>query len=236
MTLRLPTALLLLIAPAALAADHMDGPAATADPAADITDLYAWTSADGTKLNLVLDIFPAATTSARFSNAVQYVFHTSSLSAFGSAAGSTQDIVCTFDAAQKVSCWAGDEYVSGDAGNPAGLASGSGKLRVFAGLRDDPFFFNLHGFKHAVADVKATVAANGLPAPDAAGCYNLGNPGTSGTIASVLVKDLTHDTDGSSPAADSFAGGNVLAIVLQVDLSIVNQGGPVVGVWASTNK
>ena len=84
--------------------------------------------------------------------------------------------------------------------------------------------------------MKATVAANGLPAPDAAGCYNLGNPGTSGTIASVLVKDLTHDTDGSSPAADSFAGGNVLAIVLQVDLSIVNQGGPVVGVWASTNK
>ncbi|TMA23646.1 MAG: DUF4331 domain-containing protein, partial [Deltaproteobacteria bacterium] len=73
------------------------------------------------------------------------MFHTSSLSAFGSAAGSTQDIVCTFDAAQKLSCWAGNEYVSGDASNPAGLASGSGKLRVFAGLRDDPFFFNLHG-------------------------------------------------------------------------------------------
>ena len=77
-----------------------------------------------------------------------------------------------------------------------------------------------------MADVKATAAANGLPTPDAAGCYNLGNPNTSGTIASVLVRDLTHDTDGTSPAADTFAGGNVLALALQVDLSIVNQGGP----------
>ena len=85
MTRRLPAALLLLIAPIALAADHMDGPAATADPAADITDLFAWTSTDGARLNLVLDVFPGATSTAKFSNAVQYVFHTTSHSAFGAA-------------------------------------------------------------------------------------------------------------------------------------------------------
>ena len=40
----------------ALASDHLDTPTVTADPAADIGDLYAWTSADGQRLNLVLDI------------------------------------------------------------------------------------------------------------------------------------------------------------------------------------
>src|SRR5712691_11179002 len=101
-----------LLAPVALAADHTDGPAASADPAADITDVFAWTSSDGTKLNLVMDVFPAATSAAKFSNAVQYVFHTSSHSAFCQAAAATEDIVCTFDTAQKISCWAGSEYLT----------------------------------------------------------------------------------------------------------------------------
>ena len=231
-----PALLLLLTAPIALAADHLDGPAASADPTADITDVFAWTSPDGKSLNLVMDVFPAATTASKFSNTVQYVFHTSSRPGFGKPVGGTEDIVCTFDAAQNVSCWAGSEYVNGNASGTTGIASGNGKLKVFTGLRDDPFFFNLDGFKHAVADTKATASAGKLPTPDAAGCYNLGNPGTPGTIASVLVNDLTHATDGSSPAVDHFKGLNVLAIVLQVDLSIVNKGGPVVGVWASTNR
>ena len=236
MTRKIPALLILLAAPIALAADHTDGPAASADPTADITDVFAWTSADGKSLNLVMDVFPAATAASKFSNTVQYVFHTTSHASFGAAAGASENIICTFDAAQKVSCWAGSEYVNGDASVASGIASGSGKLKVYTGLRDDPFFFNLDGFKHAAADVKATAAAGGLPAPDAAGCYNLGNPGTSGTIASVIVKDLTHATDGTSAAVDHFSGLNVLAIVLQVDLSVVNKGGPVVGVWASTNR
>ena len=229
-----PALLLLLTAPVALAADHLDGPAASADPTSDITDVFAWTSPDGKSLNLVMDVFPAATAASKFSNTVQYVFHTSSHPAFGMTSGGTEDIVCTFDAAQKVSCWAGSEYVNGDASSTSGIASG--KLRVYTGLRDDPFFFNLDGFKHAVSDVKATAAAGKLPTPDAAGCYNLGDPGSSSSIASVVVKDLTHAADGTSPAVDHFKGLNVLAIVLQVDLSVVNKGGPVVGVWASTNR
>src|SRR5438128_7042875 len=96
-----------LLAPMTLAADHADGPSATADPAADITDVFAWTTSDGTRLNLIMDLFPAANGAARFSNAVQYVFHTQSHSAFGQAAAASEDIVCTFDTAQRVSCWAG---------------------------------------------------------------------------------------------------------------------------------
>ena len=232
-------ALAALAAPlSARAADHTDGPAATADPSADITDLFAWTSTDGTRLNLVMDLFPAATTSARFSNAVQCVFHTQSHPAFGKAAGANEDILCTFDSGspQRVSCWAGDEDLHGDASSTGGIASASGKLRVFAGLRDDPFFFNLDGFKHVAATVHGAATSGGLPAPDSAGCYDLGDPAASGTTANTLVQFLTHAADGTSPAVNHFHGLNVLELAVQVDLAIVNQGGPVVSVWASTNR
>ena len=222
------------------AADHQDGPRATgstpADAAADITDVFAWTSPDGTKLNLVLDVFPVASQGAKFSDAVQYVFHTQSRPAFGTPAGATEDIVCTFDTAQRVSCWAGDEYVTGDGSNTAGIASQSGRLRVFAGLRDDPFFFNLDGFKHVAATVKQAAAAGALPPPDPAGCYDLGDPNSPGTTANTLVNDLMSNATGSQPAVDHFKGLNVLALVVQVDRAIVNRGGPIVSVWASTNR
>jgi hypothetical protein len=234
MSRRLPVALILFVAPALFAADHADGPAASADPAADITDIFAWTAPDGQHLNLVMDVFPSATATSKFSNAAQYVFHTASSAAFGQAATSTEDIVCTFDATQKISCWAGSEYLNGDASSTAGIASASGKLRAFAGLRDDPFFFNLDGFKDAVADVQASAAT--LPPPDAAGCFDLGDPGTTGTAAHALVADLTHTAHGTAAPVDHFVGTNVLAIVLQVDLSVVNKGGSVVSVWGSTNR
>jgi hypothetical protein len=228
MVRKFPLVLALLLSPALYAADHLDGPGVLTDPAADITDVFAWTAADGQHLNLVMDVFPVATTTSKFSNTVQYVFHTSSMTAFGTAASSTEDIVCTFDAAQTISCWAGSEYVTGNANVQAGIASTSGKLRVFAGLRDDPFFFNLNGFKDGVAAVKQ--AASSLTF-DAAGC-----PALSASQSAALVNLLTHTSGGSAPAVDFFSGFNVLAIVLQVDLSIVNKGGPVVSVWGSTNR
>jgi len=228
MVRKFPVVLALLLSPALYAADHLDGPGVLTDPAADITDVFAWTAADGQHLNLVMDVFPAASATAKFSNTVQYVFHTSSTTAFGAAATSTEDIVCTFDASQVISCWAGTEYVNGNANVAAGIASTSGKLRVFAGLRDDPFFFNLGGFKDTVSAVKQ--AAPSLTF-DAAGC-----PAINASTSAALVNLLTHTQNGSAPAVDFFSGFNVLAIVLQVDLSIVNKGGPVVSVWGSTNR
>ena len=64
-------AVALFAAPLALAADHQDGPAATADPAADITDIFAWMSSDASKVNLVMDVFPFATGTPLFSNTIQ---------------------------------------------------------------------------------------------------------------------------------------------------------------------
>ena len=219
-------AVALSAAPLARAADHQDGPAATADPAADITDVFAWMSPDATKVNLVMDVYPAATTTSQFSNAVQYVFHTSSRPSFGVAAASSVNVICTFDPSQNISCWAGTEYVTGNASSTSGLTSADGKMTVFAGLRDDPFFFNLDGFKATVADVTAAKAS--LPF-DSNGCPEL----TSATSAA-LVAQLQSAADGG-PAQDHFLDLNVLAIVVQLDKSILTAGGPLVSVWAATH-
>jgi hypothetical protein len=72
MSRRFAVSLILSLASLPLsAADHADGPAATADPSADITDVFAWTSADGKSLNLVMGTSPFATTASKFSNTVQ---------------------------------------------------------------------------------------------------------------------------------------------------------------------
>ncbi len=226
---------LLATSQSARAADHLDGPAASADPSADVTDLFAWTDADGTHVNLVLNVFPAATTSSKFSNNVQYVIHTQSRAAFAIPAGtprSTLDIICTFNAAQAISCWAGSEYVTGDASASAGITSSSRKLKVFAGLRDDPFFFNLDGFKATAAAVrgaKASLVANNKF--DAAGCPAL-DPGTATTLVNQLKT-----ASGGGPPQDHFNGLNVLSIVVQVDKSLLNSGNnTLLSVWASTHR
>src|SRR5262245_33565352 len=104
------------------AADHADGPRASADPAADITDVFAWTSPDATTLNLVMDVVRNATTASRFSDGVQYVFHTTGLPSFGARPVREVDITCVFSKEQKIRCGVrgeGEEDlgVEGDAGD-----------------------------------------------------------------------------------------------------------------------
>jgi len=212
------------------AADHKDGPAATADPSADITDVYAWMSSDKTKVNLVMDVYPNAPAAAMFSDQVLYAFHLNSAATFGGTATETK-IICGFDTAQKITCWVGGtETVTGDASATTGISSTSGKTKVFAGLRDDPFFFNLTGFKATAADViAAATAPGGLPS-DTAGC-----PMLDSTTAGTLVDQLKHGPNGADPGND-FAGQNVQSIVIQVDTAMVTPGGKFLGIWASTHK
>lgn len=218
--------LLLSSAAAATAADHADGPATTSNPDGDITDVYAWVDPGGGKLNLILNWFPDAPGAALLSDAVLFAFHVDSMPMFGGSSTRT-DIICGFDADERISCWAGEEYVSGDASDAAGIASTSGRLRVFAGDRNDPFFFNLNGF---VATVEAVKAAAGSLTFDEAGC-----PAVDANTSNALVTQLQSDSDGS-PGTDTFAGMNVQSIVVQVDLPLVNAGGPILGVWASTHQ
>jgi hypothetical protein len=210
------------------AADHADGPRASADPSADITDVFAWVSPNAARLNLVMDLVRNATPASRFSDSVQYVFHTTSRARFGATPSDEVDIVCTFNPAQKIRCQAGGELVvAGDASGVNGIASANGKLRVFAGLRDDPFFFNLAGFRATARTVAG--AASSLTF-DAAGC-----PALDAATSAALVSQL-RSAPGGGPPVDNFARFNVLAIVLSLDKSVVTKGGPIVTVWGSTNR
>ncbi len=138
--------------------DHASGPRAFADPVVDITDMFAFPSPErpGT-LVLVLDAFPFAGISALFSNAVEYRFRirpaTIARSESGvqfspdekeyrvacrfgvpatSAGGSpVQEGTCTTSTGQTLRFTVNDER-----------GAESDGLRVFAGVRMDPFFFD----------------------------------------------------------------------------------------------
>ncbi len=210
------------------AADHIDSPRASADPAADITDVFTWMTADASRVIIAIDLTRNATTDSKFSDAVVYATRTRSSASFGGAAAGQIDVLCTFDADQQVQCWVGDDaYVSGDASGAQGITSSDGKLRVFTGLRQDPFFFNLAGFRETARIV--TGAAGGLTF-DPAGC-----PALDEATATALVTQL-QSAPGGGPAPDSFAGFNVIAIVLEVDKSLLTPGGPILAVESSTTQ
>src|SRR5687768_3256944 len=184
---------LALFPAAALAADHGDSPSLAGDPASDIADLFAWTSVDGTRLNLVMT-FPAAA----FSDQTQYVFHVGS----GPTLGVTTDelsVLCRFDSAQAIECWAGDEddYVKGDASNAEGLDGVNDRFTVFAALRNDPCFFNINGFI-AVLDAATAGVDNGSIDLDVALC-----PVLDSTTFAALVTQLRTESGGAS-ATDEF--------------------------------
>jgi len=219
----------------ALASDHNDSPAVKADPAADINDVYAWVQ-DSNTVILAMTVTPNAQplssdgqAGSKFSDAVQYVFHTTSQASFGAATAVEEDIIATFDDNQNISVWVGkNDYVTGMANTiPTGLVSADGKLKVFAGLIGDPFFFNLDGFNNAVATVES--AAAGLTF-DSTRCPQLDGP-----TAATLRTQLQSSIDGGA-AVDDFANFDALAIVVAVDKSLLTKGGPVVAEWASTNQ
>lgn len=197
--------LLLFAAFAAHASDHLDTPTVIADPAADIGDLYAWTSADGRRLNLVMDIV-----AHQFSDKLQYVFHVDSGPQFGRTTASVS-IVCRFDTA--MACRANGIDAS--------------RMRLFAGLRDDPFFNNVRGTRAAL-----NVASAALKAPlggtkvDAAGCPHFDEATTR------AILDEWRHTDGG-PGRNFLAGWLTSAIVVSIDLDAVNRGGPKLAVWAA---
>ena len=211
-----------------LAADHGDAPAAANEPTADITDLYAWMTDDSSKLNLVMGVNGNAGPNATFSDAVTYVFNVSSSQGYGEPQQSAR-VLCKFIDGTNIECWAGNQYVVGNPSTPQGIVSTGGGLRVFAGLRDDPFFLDYTNFNATTTAAVQAVVANEVTF-DAQGCAQLTPAQQSG-----LAGLLTQGVGGNSPPSNTFAGQNILALVVQVDKSIVNAGGPVLGVSASTH-
>jgi hypothetical protein len=204
------------------ASDHLDTPTVIADPAADIGDLFAWTSSDGRRLNLVMDIV-----AHQFSNNLQYVFHVDSGKAFGKTTKSIT-ILCQFDVRSTVECWAGNvDYVRGNARSPAGLESEKHHFRVFAGLRDDPFFNNVKGTR-AAYNVAGAALQNGAQV-DSEQCPALD------VKTSQEILRTWRSTDGG-PARNFLAGWKTSALAVSIDLDVVSTGGRMLAVWGTVHK
>jgi hypothetical protein len=139
------------------ASDHLDGPRATADPQADITDVFAFTSPENpSHVVLAMGVAPYASGTARFASGVDYAFRVRRVTAPNPLTidPAPLDVVCTFDdaAAQSVRCVAPRGLAAEAAvGAIAAGDGGSSPMRVFAGLRSDPASFDRQGALATIA-------------------------------------------------------------------------------------
>ena len=202
------------------ASDHLDTQAVIDDPSSDIGDLYAWMSPDGRRLDLVMTIV-----GKKFSDHVRYAFRIDSGQAPGKTSA-TSTIECDFNSAVAPECRLDQlDRARGDASGEQGIQSEQKHFRVFAGLRDDPFFNNVRGTRAAL-NVAATALKAGARR-DAAGC-----PRFDAATGARILDEWRH-TEGKA-GTDFLAGWNTAALVVEVDLASVNRGGPLLGVWATT--
>jgi hypothetical protein len=219
------------------AADHLDSPNLMTNPLADINDVYAWMTPDALNVNLAMSVSPAdpgtmaMPFTRHFSPTILYVFHVTSIAAFGMT-GTETKVICRINSDTNGECWVGNQdYVNGDPSNPSGTTSKDGKVRLFAGLRSDPFFFDLQGLRDAVSTLAGTTLTL-----DTAGC-----PQVTDTFATNVRKQLQETpTVVQAPCTagnkDCFATLNAKLIVLSIDKSLLNLSGhEILSVWASTN-
>ncbi len=149
------------------AADHGDAPALAGDGQADINDVYAFRSLENNDNHVVAVTVnpltaPPQNAGATFGNDVTYNIHVDN----------TGDLVA--DATVSVT-FSGDTFTVNGLGDPitgsvtpgntsgtaaAAIITDAGGIKVFAGQRDDPFFFDLVGFNNFVAG--PFTPANGL--------------------------------------------------------------------------
>ncbi|HEV8510525.1 MAG TPA: DUF4331 family protein [Gemmatimonadales bacterium] len=197
------------------ASDHRDSALLTADRAADIADLYTFTSpANPDNVVLVMTVSglipPPEAATTFFDPNVLYQWKIDNtgdavedlvIQAFVTGSGPNQVMHFRGPATPLVRgaearVLRGPETatvrVSHDA---APIVASRGGLTVFAGVRDDPFFFDLTRFKEIIAG---------------------------------------HASSFRNPGVDAFAGTGVLAIVVELPSALL--GGPQLGVWGTTNR
>ena len=138
--------------------DHIDGPRSIGEPAADITDLFAFQSPENpARTVLAVNVFPSAGENAMFSNVINHsiAVRRVTVAGVGNAAkfqpvddetrftfrfetlkrdaegNAVQHGVCTLPGGRELSLTVNEEQ---------GSATPEGDIRVFAGLRSDPFY------------------------------------------------------------------------------------------------
>jgi hypothetical protein len=129
------------------AADHLDAPTVSANGATDITDVYAYSTNDASKTVLIANVNPGAgalpNSTTSFGTGVRYTF---TVDTNGNASPDiTYQLRFSAGNPQGVTIWKnGKLWGAGTTGKPIVLKGGT---KLWAGLRDDPFFFDLDAFK-----------------------------------------------------------------------------------------
>jgi len=169
------------------AADHIDAPAVTGpgstSPGNDITDIYAFQSpADNSKMVFVLNsqglMSPATTATASFPSNVMYeinidntgdnvedlvlqcLVQNGKMRVYGPVAPGTTGTASTVKTSGPVTEVAVTSYGSAT----PNIAGNSNGIRIFAGPRDDPFFFDLTRFKEIIAGTQTSFRNPGVDA------------------------------------------------------------------------
>ena len=138
--------------------DHVDGPRSIGEPAADVSDLFAFTSPENPdRTVLAMCVFPSAGEAAVFSNVIDYsiVLRRVTVAGVGNNARfepADDEIRCSFrfevlrradggTTIQRGVCTLpGGRKVALTVNDPKGASTPEGDVRVFAGLRSDPFY------------------------------------------------------------------------------------------------
>jgi hypothetical protein len=196
-----------------LAADHADAPAVTGKTS-DITDVYAFQSpSNASNMVLVVNIqgliAPSATAAAKFDPetmieinidnsttkdnvedlVIQTTFDNGKVQVYGPAKPIQTGVKSTLiNSATKI------EGSISTYGSAPSITDQNG-IKIFAGPRDDPFFFDLTQYKKIIA----------------------------GTATSF-----------NNPGIDTFAGTNVMSIVIELPKSLLGTGS--VNIWATSNR
>jgi hypothetical protein len=203
---------------AVMSADHAESPGADADPSADLADIF---------------IFPSPERSGRTVAAITFGGRPAPRSRIDGDLSCDRNVLYTFNIDREVGgnfdnvpdvqvharfgrnargeCGVQLENVPGvgTASGPIETVFEAGGMRFFAGVRNDPFFFDGEGYSALVA----SFAAPGQTG-DVAGAFRLGQP-----------------------RRDSFAGRNISAIVFEMDNGALTAGGSSrVRVWATTSR
>jgi hypothetical protein len=209
------------------AADHLDAPTVKSDHRIDINDVYVFQGANpaNTVLVMTTNVHAGILSGTSFRPGALYEFKIDNTGdaiedvayriKFGDVRGngSQQFNISRADGAANPVAGGGGKQVA--KGNTGQMLSVSGGGMAWAGLADDPFYFDLVGFSNFKA-----AALNAVP---------------GGLTGAELVAALGNICT-SNPAANFFAGFDATAIVLEVPDSALdgNNASGAIRVWGET--
>ena len=224
--LMLIAACALAVSAAVMSADHAESPGADADPAADLADIFIFPSPESATKTVAAITFggrpaPRSRIDGSFycDPNILYTLHIDRADAAGTFDNIPDiEVLARFGIDQLGACGLQLENVPGAGGTFSGktesVFTSPGGMKAFAGLRNDPFFFDAEGFAALVASF-----AGAGQSGDVIGAFRLG---------------------GGLPRRDSFAFRNVSAVVFEMSNDVLAPavGGvrPRIRVWATTGR